>query len=145
MLQSSSAQSQTAAERRQLHQWLADHVMGWTRALADEDGDELDADCWFDSEADQTYWIGDGAPLAHQPWRPTQSLDDAWLVVDRLIHLFGPFVELATRKGQWECALDLGEWDDGGNWVNQSVRCRADTPTQAICATAKAALERYRV
>jgi hypothetical protein len=120
-----------------LHEWLAEHAMGWRHCPGD-----MDERRWLDPANDQFYWIG-VEQHAQPNWQPSQRIEDAWMIVERLIHLFGPFIELVTRKQKWECALDLGEWDADGNWKDQSVRVREDTPQMAICAAAKAAMQRY--
>lgn len=127
-------------DQRTLHEWLAEHVMGWCRSPTD-----ADAFRWLDAGDEQFYWIGEPPPHTQPNWEPSVRIEHAWMVVDRLIHLFGPFVELVTRKQLWECALDLGEWDADGNWMDQSVRVRETTAARAICAAAKAAMQRYRV
>jgi hypothetical protein len=121
-------------------QWLAHHVMGWSRIKPEGAAAPFDPKVWHDPRDGTHYRVGDPKCDDELTWRPTERIEDAWMIVERLISLFGPFFELHVKHGRWECAMDLGEWDEHGNWRDRAVRKNAGTPAVAICEMAAAVM-----
>ncbi len=110
-------------QNKEMDKWIAENVMGW---VAQSHGCVTDADTWF-----MYHDANDRPTMDCSKWHPTESISDAFQVVEKMRVTHFKWFEMAHRPNGYTC-----------NFVGDPKYTEfAETAPLAICLAAKKALE----